>query len=479
MKKQILKLGWLAAVIVMMATAPGEAAAIEQTPPSTDTDGYYIIESKEHLYWFAALVNGTLKDVTKNSAANARLNKDITVNESGVLDENGGLKSGTFENWTPIGYGVNAYTGTFDGQGHTISGLNLCDDNKEHVGLIGYAGRGATIKNVGVKDSYFKGSGNVGGVCGNLYNGTMSNCYNMGTVSGTGNYVGGVCGCNEGTISNCYNSGTVSCPCDVGGVCGYNWSGTISNCYNTGKVSGTTTVGGVCGRNYSNSTIENCNNTGTVSGTGSGVCGQNDDGCTIKYERTGLTAGSYGTICMPSAVKAGDRSGAEFYSIAGKTKENGKVTSIYLEEVTGDLVAGQPYIFKATSATLTCTCSTDYEQTAKTANGLVGKYEEFDMYENDNFYVLKGNKIYKRGSQVWKIAANRAYINMSEVPDYTPGSSAPARTIKIGVSDDGTTGIGSMTVEQHDGEYYTLQGQRVAAPSRGIYIVNGKKVIVK
>lgn len=464
MKKQILKLGWLAAVIVMMATAPGEAAAqaseytnLQQPSGEGNAESPYLIGNAGNLYWFAKHVNDG------NTTACAKLTADIEVNGGSLTDkinDDGSVKDGaTVYKWSPIGYDnypdEQVFTGTFDGGNHTISGLYFCDDSKYCVGLIGYAGTGATINNVGVKDSYFKGLGNVGGVCGSIKDGIIYNCYNTGTVSGAIN-VGGVCG-----INNMING-----------------NGTIENCHNTGTVSGSNQVGGVCGSN--NGTISNCNNTGTVSGISSdvgGVCGINNG--TIKYERTGLTTGSYGTICMPSAVKAGDRSGAEFYSIAGKTKEGGKVTSIYLEEVTGDLVAGQPYIFKATSATLTCTCSTDYEQTAKTANGLVGKYEEFDMYENDNFYVLKGNKIYKRGSQVWKIAANRAYINMSEVPDYTPGSSAPARTIKIGVSDDGTTGIGSMTVEQHDDEYYTLQGQRVAAPSRGIYIVNGKKVIVK
>ena len=318
---------------------------------------------------------------------------------------------------------------------------------------IGKANTNATIKNVGVKDSSLKGCCFVGGVCGSSYDGTISNCYNTGMVSGTAINVGGVCGLNSenGIIENCYNMGTVSGESQVGGVCGSN-NGTILNCNNTGKVSGDAKFGGVCGINNA-----------------IGI---------IQYERTGLTAAPYGTICMPYAVAAGKIVGAEFYSIAGKEEKDGTVISVYLEKVTGDLVAGQPYIFKATAETLTCTITSTSVEAEKAGkhNGLIGCFEETGVLEGDNIYVLKNNELYKRGTQNWKIAAGRAYIDLSQI--VTP-SSAPAKdVIKMGVSGDGTTGIGAVTAE-HDNVYYNLQGQRVAAPSRGIYIVNGKKVIIK
>lgn len=247
----------------MMLTLKG-ARSITATQP-TNGDGSlnnpYEITNASELYWFAAQVNSGAMD------ACAKLMNDIVIQEN-VLNADGSLNSGTFEKWTPIGNNYfNEYYDTFDGNGHTISGLYV-DSNVRYVGLFGQVGYGGRIKNVGVVDSYISGNSWVGGVCGNS-NGTIENCYNTGTVSGSSSgisfisYVGGVCGYNlfVGTIENCYNTGKVTgidAEC-VGGVCGENRN-TITNCYNTGKVTGTNTqyVGGICGNNLGNVTITNC-----------------------------------------------------------------------------------------------------------------------------------------------------------------------------------------------------------------------------
>ena len=154
-----------------------------------------------------------------------------------------------------------SYSGIFDGQNHTISGLYLNQMGMAGcVGLFGHVGSGGKVSNVRVLDSYFSVNGGVGGVCG--YNdGTITNCYNAGMINklteeNSQDY-GGVCGGNSGTIIDCYNTGNVSGVSLTGGVCGEN-SGTIINCYNTGSVSGTSNyrVGDVCGYNYS--TVTNC-----------------------------------------------------------------------------------------------------------------------------------------------------------------------------------------------------------------------------
>ena len=275
--------------------------------PATDenNDGVYEIGNAGQLYWFAALVNGT-NGLTQDLGAKAVLTANITVNsglegKNGLLDsleynETGEVTNGeSFTSWTPIGNSSNQYTGTFDGQEHTISGLYFFNTRTGYVGLFGTVGSGGSVSNVGVEDSYFKGKALVGGVCGMNYYGTITNCYNTGTVSGSSYEVGGVCGYNYGgTIENCYNTGTVSGSGDaVGGVCGFNYAynlsngtatATITNCYNTGAVSGTFYVGGVCGLNRvyddtATATITNCYNRGTVSGSGNlvgGVCGQNN-----------------------------------------------------------------------------------------------------------------------------------------------------------------------------------------------------------
>lgn len=478
MKQKNLKLVWLIIAVMVLAFVPKDAEAEVKDYTIAETDKPngngapetpYEIATVGNLYWFAAEVNKG----GDNRKLCAKLTANITVNANLLTDkintDYGTIKEGVTDDvykWTPIGTSSNkTFLGTFDGNGYTIGGLYIISSDG-FQGLFGWCEKGGndiiypcTIKNVGVIDSYIKGTSYIGGVCGTIDYGTIENCYNTGIVIGE-SYVGGVCG-------------TVS-------------SGTIENCYNTGVVMATRTnnasVGGVCGRSWG--TIENCYNTGDVSAMGNnadvgGVCGYNTTVGIIQYKRTNLTVGNYGTICMPYAVTAGKIVGAEFYSIAGKEeKDDGTVTSVYLEKVMGDLVAGQPYIFKATAETLTCTItSTSGEaEDAGSHNGLIGCFEETGVLEGDNIYVLKNNKLYKRGTQPWKIAAGRAYIDLSQI--VTPSSAPSKGVIKMGVSGDGTTGIGAVTAE-HDNVYYNLQGQRVAAPTRGIYIVNGKKVIIK
>ena len=139
-------------------------------------------------------------------------------------------------------------------------------------GVVGYA-RYTTITNC-YNTGTVTGSGYVGGVVGYAYNATITNCYNTGTVTGSG-YVGGVVGSASGTITNCYNAGDVSGSRNyVGGIAGYN-SGTTTttNCYNTGAVTGFSYVGGVVGGVYASSTT-GCNisksaNFGDITVTGS------------------------------------------------------------------------------------------------------------------------------------------------------------------------------------------------------------------
>ena len=132
-------------------------------------DGVYQITTEREFYSFVALVNGRLVGVNQDTSASAVLKKDITVNAK-VLKEDGSLvdDTGSLKTWVPIGYSdgarVQTYTGTFDGGGHTISGLYFDDKSISYVGLFGSST--GTIKNVKVADSYFKGDTNVGGICG-------------------------------------------------------------------------------------------------------------------------------------------------------------------------------------------------------------------------------------------------------------------------------------------------------------------------
>jgi hypothetical protein len=218
------------------------------------------------------------------------------------------------KDWTPIGNLSNNYIGTFDGDGHIITGLTYNNPNQDYAGLFGCVGEGGKVRNVGLEGGSITGqkyvggviglnygtvtncyntggvSGKdyVGGVVGYNYNSSVSSCYNTGSVTATANfaYAGGVVGenCANSSVENCYNTGSVTATeqyAYAGGVVGYNYmSSTISNCYNTGSVSGDYDVGGVVGYNVNNSSVENCYNTGSVTATGNnayagGVAGEN------------------------------------------------------------------------------------------------------------------------------------------------------------------------------------------------------------
>ena len=304
-------------------------------------DAVYEISNAGQLYWFAGLVNGTLSGVTQNTSANAVLTADIVVNKN-VLKSDGTVNEGTFKEWTPIGNSYNgSYTGIFEGQNHTISGLYFKQENTEEVGFFGY-NRGK-ISNVGILDSYFCGFSQVGGVCG--YNSsTITNCYNKGVVDGTADRAssfGGVCGCNLGILTNCYNTGIVKGQLFVGGVSGNNGK-TITNCYNTGIVKGHEWVGGVSGEN--SGTIINCNNEGKVSGTEyyvGGVSGENKKTITNCYN-TGIVSGqSYvggvngyninGTIINCNATGEVNGTGSYVGGVIGMNLNKGTITNCYYD----------------------------------------------------------------------------------------------------------------------------------------------------
>ena len=272
--------------------------------PAKLVNDYYEISNAGQLYWFAKQVNDG------QTTINGKLTKNIVVNEN-VLNDDGNLNDGTFRSWTPIGNINNHYTGTFEGNEFTVSGLYV-NVNTAFVGLFGRIGSG-TVRNMGVVDSYIRGADHVGGVAGYNNSGIVENCYNAGNVSGYS--VGGVVGQNNGTVVNSYNSGSISGTTANGGVVGFNY-GTIKNCYNTGTVTGFYDVGGVLSSNIG--TVENCYNTGTVTGISNvgGVAGFNDINGTVTncYNNSDVFSGesigdNYGT-----AVDVLNKTGAQFAS---------------------------------------------------------------------------------------------------------------------------------------------------------------------
>ena len=221
-------------------------------------NGSYTVTSADGLMHVADLVNGGKTDI------NITLDKNIDLTGKG---------------WTPIGTSFdNSYKGTFDGGGHTITGLAVTT-NDQFVGLFGYLNRAGTVKNVvmegiQITSNHVLMSGNTGGVVGYSW-GTIENCSVSGSVSGTV-YVGGVVGVQiGGSITGCSSSATVKGTVDVGGVAGQtNSSATLTACYATGNVTieinPTKNIAGgsLVGMNAGSSLLA-CYATGNVTSTGS------------------------------------------------------------------------------------------------------------------------------------------------------------------------------------------------------------------
>ena len=229
--------------------------------------------------------------------------------------------------WTVIGTLNKDFCGVFNGDGYAVCGIYINTRNAIQ-GLFG-TNRHSVIANLGVAESYiYADSYWVGGVVGCNY-GTVTNCYNTGSVVASGDYVGGVVGFSDGTVTDCYNVGSVTGKENVGGVVGYNGYGTsaVTDCYNTGRVNGNRNVGGVIGFNCSS--ITECYNTGNITGSNGvgGVIGGSNSSITDCYN-TGSVTGRYHV-------------GGVVGSVVRKDGSNSHVTDCYNEgSITGDESVG-------------------------------------------------------------------------------------------------------------------------------------------
>ena len=253
------------------------------TGSGTESDPYQISTAAQ-LKRFRDIVNGA-GGQTQNRGAYAVLTANIDLNN---------------EPWTPIGNYTEGnqiyYEGTFDGGGHTISGLNV-------TGEFVYAGLFGTVKDGTIKSLTVAGKVSpsnsqciVGGIVGYASNAVIKNCSNHCSVTGrTTSIIGGIAGFNSsGAIIDCYNVGTISginYTEAIGGIVGSN-SGTISNCYNVGTVSNDTSVGEIAGHN--NGTVENCY---YLAGTNLNAVGQNNsNGNITKTESKTAANFANGTV---------------------------------------------------------------------------------------------------------------------------------------------------------------------------------------
>ena len=222
--------------------------------------------------------------------------------------------------FVPIGSSATAFTGTFDGLNNTVSGLTI-SLTTPNVGLFGYTGIGATIRNVGLVGGSVTGGAGTGGLIGDNGPGNpVSNSYATGSVSGAAG-TGGLVGSNTtGAISKSYATGSVSGAAGTGGLVGSSTSGAISNSYSTGSVNGAAGTGGLIGSNTSGA-ISNSYATGGVNGgTGAGVGGL-------------IGSNTSGTVTNSYAAGGVSGTGASLGALLGSS-DAGVITNSYWDKTT-------------------------------------------------------------------------------------------------------------------------------------------------
>lgn len=209
------------------------------------------------------------------------------------------------------------------------------------------------------------------------------------------------------------------------------------------------------------------------------------------HVRTGLTEEAWGTICLPNAVAEADVTGATFYPVAGKVVTDGKVSAIVLGEPATALEAGVPYVFTATDTRLLAAYTGEAVTSPVAVNGLNGTFaavnadKDADNTELSGKYILVGGT-WKLCGKGCSLAANRAYLDMEAVPSLEAGTYA----LTMSVFDDNVTAIESVdAASAAPVDVYTVSGVRVRTSvsaaqateglQKGLYIINGKKTLVK
>ena len=471
-------------------------------------NGYYEIDTKQKLNWFALFVNQG-----KGNDANAKLTADIDMD--GITAFPG------------IGTNDHRYAGTFDGNGKKISNLVMNWD-QQGVGLISRATGGVTVKNLTIDNTCkFTGKEGVAAFIGGTYgdgNFVIENCGNEAEVNATSMNAGAFLGCNyagqnsRAKFLNCYNTGAINSKKEGGAFSG--WAHqyfTVENCYNTGALNGC--EGFIRGYNQ---TITNCwstsnNASGTYGRAANNEINDITDGTVfaalfdaapvwymdfdatpahpVLYEPATLVmkedfpnrfvAGETADVKVYRAMTAGDTDWNTLclpFDLDGKTLfsavaqlDNVDGTTLKFTSVTDrKLVAGKAYLVKPTDAGITTIEATGVElkaatPTTVTGYAFTGIYEPTAIDEGDLF-VAAYNKLTPADNSGNKLKGFRAYFDVT-------GTGARATSFVIDDTTTGIIGIDGTVIE--NGKIYNLNGQKVQNAQKGLYIVNGKKVVIK
>lgn len=267
------------------------------TEPAKNGQGVYLISSPDELMWF----NKNAKMIDS-----AKLLADITINE----DVSGSDATSQKYKWTPIGTDSSKYTGTFDGNGHTISGLYI-NSTAANTGMFGRIGSSAVVKNLTLADSVIRSTKNyTGAITGYIDDAaSVTNCHTKNSVQvSAAVYTGGITGYQDdtSTLTRCSNAAEVTGANNVGGISGYNWSkssASLTDSYNRGSVSGSNLVGGICAQIYIGGTVSDVYNLGTVQATG--TAGTPTAGGITGVFRWGTIKSAYNAGIVKATAKGG------------------------------------------------------------------------------------------------------------------------------------------------------------------------------
>lgn len=267
------------------------------TEPAKNGQGVYLISSPDELMWF---------DKNAKMIDSAKLLADITINE----DVSGSDATSQKYKWTPIGTDSSKYTGTFDGNGHTISGLYI-NSTAANTGMFGRIGSSAVVKNLTLADSVIRSTKNyTGAITGYIDDAaSVTNCHTKNSVQvSAAVYTGGITGYQDdtSTLTRCSNAAEVTGANNVGGISGYNWSkssASLTDSYNRGSVSGSNLVGGICAQIYIGGTVSDVYNLGTVQATG--TAGTPTAGGITGVFRWGTIKSAYNAGIVKATAKGG------------------------------------------------------------------------------------------------------------------------------------------------------------------------------
>ena len=294
-------------LIILIALSSTNIVAQTNTVVDADSNGLIEINDLETLNAIRYQPDGTSYKATagstgltagcpNNRCIGYELTRDLDFNDNDSYSSTANkITWTTGAGWQPIGDFFNAFTGKFEGNGHTISNLMINSSDTRYISLFGYTRIGTEIASVGLLNINITGSGGnvvVGGLVGINNDGIITNSYATGSVSGNDS-VGGLIGINnDGIITNSYATGSVSGNRWLGGLVGNNNDGTIMNSYATSSVSGNRTAGGLVG--WNRGTITNSYAAGSVSGDYSlgGLVGWNQKGTVTNSYATGSVSGN-------------------------------------------------------------------------------------------------------------------------------------------------------------------------------------------